>query len=82
MKNTGRVIACDVSVKRLERAKLRLRRAGAEQQGEQHSYRHSRVSTATGAPRRDNGRMRSSLAPGLGIEPIASVLGDPLVTVK
>lgn len=28
MKNTGRIIACDVSVKRLERAKLRLRRAG------------------------------------------------------
>ena len=28
MKNTGRIIACDVAVKRLERAKLRLRRAG------------------------------------------------------
>jgi 16S rRNA (cytosine967-C5)-methyltransferase len=28
MNNTGRIIACDVSVKRLERAKLRLRRAG------------------------------------------------------
>jgi 16S rRNA (cytosine967-C5)-methyltransferase len=28
MSNQGRLIACDVSVKRLERAKLRLRRAG------------------------------------------------------
>ncbi len=28
MNNTGRIMACDVSVKRLERAKLRLRRAG------------------------------------------------------
>ncbi len=28
MKNTGRIIACDVAIKRLERAKLRLRRAG------------------------------------------------------
>ncbi|MBU6293850.1 MAG: mandelate racemase/muconate lactonizing enzyme family protein [Planctomycetes bacterium] len=39
------------------------------------------VSTATGAPRRENGRMRSSVAPGLGIEPLPAVLGAPLVTV-
>ncbi len=33
------------------------------------------VSLASGAPRRENGRMRASTAPGLGIEPDLDVLG-------
>lgn len=37
------------------------------------------VSTAAGAPQRDNGRMRASTEPGLGIEPRMDVLGDPVV---
>lgn len=32
---------------------------------------------ANGAPQRVNGRMASSMAPGLGIEPMMDVLGDP-----
>jgi L-alanine-DL-glutamate epimerase-like enolase superfamily enzyme len=32
---------------------------------------------ADGAPQRVNGRMSSSMAPGLGIEPMMDVLGDP-----
>lgn len=32
---------------------------------------------ANGAPQRINGRMASSMAPGLGIEPMMDVLGDP-----
>jgi cis-L-3-hydroxyproline dehydratase len=32
---------------------------------------------ANGAPQRVNGRMASSIAPGLGIEPMMDVLGDP-----
>ena len=32
---------------------------------------------ANGAPQRINGRMASSIAPGLGIEPMMDVLGDP-----
>ncbi len=39
------------------------------------------VSTAEGAPQRDNGRMAASLAPGLGISPRYEVLGEPLVDV-
>jgi L-alanine-DL-glutamate epimerase-like enolase superfamily enzyme len=36
------------------------------------------VSTAEGAPQRAGGRMAASLEPGLGVEPRADVLGDPL----
>jgi L-alanine-DL-glutamate epimerase-like enolase superfamily enzyme len=39
------------------------------------------VSTATGAPRRREGRMSASLAPGLGIEPNWDVLGEPKLVV-
>ncbi len=39
------------------------------------------VSTAEGAPQRKNGRLSSSLAPGLGIEPRMDVLGKPLLTI-
>ncbi len=39
------------------------------------------VSTADGAPRRDNGFMKASVAPGLGITPKPSVLGPRLVEV-
>ncbi len=40
------------------------------------------VSCATGAPQRQNGRMTSSLQPGLGVEPRMDVLGTPLVDVR
>jgi L-alanine-DL-glutamate epimerase-like enolase superfamily enzyme len=36
---------------------------------------------ATGAPRRANGRMKASDAPGLGIEPIMAALGAPVLEV-
>jgi L-alanine-DL-glutamate epimerase-like enolase superfamily enzyme len=39
------------------------------------------VSTAEGAPRRVNGRIAASTAPGLGIAPRTEVLGKPLVVV-
>jgi cis-L-3-hydroxyproline dehydratase len=39
------------------------------------------VSTAEGAPRRVEGRMSASLAPGLGIRPRMDVLGEPVVVV-
>jgi cis-L-3-hydroxyproline dehydratase len=39
------------------------------------------VSTAEGAPRRVNGRMAASTAPGLGITPRPAVLGAPVVEV-
>jgi L-alanine-DL-glutamate epimerase-like enolase superfamily enzyme len=39
------------------------------------------VSTAVGAPQRQNGRMAASSAPGLGIEPRMRVLGKPAVEV-
>ena len=39
------------------------------------------VSTAEGAPRRVNGRMSSSIAPGLGVKPKMDVLGKPVLTV-
>ena len=39
------------------------------------------VSIADGAPQRDNGRMKASTEPGLGIEPKMDVLGDALVDV-
>ena len=40
------------------------------------------VSTAEGAPRRSNGRMAASTAPGLGIDPRPEVLGSPLVDIS
>ena len=39
------------------------------------------VSTADGAPRRVNGRMAASTAPGLGIAPKMDVLGAPVVII-
>lgn len=40
------------------------------------------VSTAEGAPQRDNGRMRASTEPGLGIAPRMNVLGDPVIVIE
>ena len=40
------------------------------------------VSTAEGAPRRVQGRMSASTAPGLGIEPRMAVLREPVVVIK
>ena len=40
------------------------------------------VSTAEGAPQRDNGRMAASTMPGMGIQPLMNVLGDPVVDVS
>ncbi len=40
------------------------------------------VSLAEGAPRRVNGRMAASTAPGLGITPRMDVLGKPVVVVE
>jgi L-alanine-DL-glutamate epimerase-like enolase superfamily enzyme len=39
------------------------------------------VSIAEGAPRRENGRMTSSPAPGLGVSPRMDVLGAPVLSV-
>lgn len=40
------------------------------------------VSTATGAPQRENGYMRASAAPGLGVEPRREVIGPRVVDVS
>jgi cis-L-3-hydroxyproline dehydratase len=40
------------------------------------------VSVADGAPRRVNGRMAASTAPGLGITPKMDVLGQPMIDVR
>jgi L-alanine-DL-glutamate epimerase-like enolase superfamily enzyme len=40
------------------------------------------VSTADGAPHRDNGRMAASTRPGLGINPKMAVLGKPAVVIE
>lgn len=40
------------------------------------------VSTADGAPKRANGRMAASTAPGLGVRPKADVLGPPVVVIE
>ena len=40
------------------------------------------VSTADGAPQRQDGRMRASESPGLGVEPRPDVLGEALVDVS
>jgi L-alanine-DL-glutamate epimerase-like enolase superfamily enzyme len=39
------------------------------------------VRTAEGAPRRREGRLAASTAPGLGVEPIAAALGEPVASV-
>ena len=38
------------------------------------------VSIADGAPRRENGFMKASTGPGLGIEPKRDILGKPVLT--
>jgi L-alanine-DL-glutamate epimerase-like enolase superfamily enzyme len=38
------------------------------------------VSIAEGAPRRENGRMAASTAPGLGVTPRRELLGDPVMS--
>ena len=40
------------------------------------------VSIAEGAPTRQNGMMRASSVPGLGVEPRMDVLGDPLLVIE
>jgi L-alanine-DL-glutamate epimerase-like enolase superfamily enzyme len=40
------------------------------------------VSIADGAPRRANGRLAASTAPGLGVTPRMEVLGRPVVVVE
>jgi L-alanine-DL-glutamate epimerase-like enolase superfamily enzyme len=40
------------------------------------------VSTADGAPRRRNGRMAASTAPGVGVSPKLDVLGQPKVEIS
>ncbi|HBO52193.1 MAG TPA: mandelate racemase, partial [Planctomycetes bacterium] len=40
------------------------------------------VSTADGAPQRQDGRLAASTAPGLGIEPKFDVLGDPVFEIS
>jgi L-alanine-DL-glutamate epimerase-like enolase superfamily enzyme len=42
---------------------------------------HFTVSNATGAPRREDGQMRASTEPGLGIEPRFDVLGPRVVEI-
>ena len=37
---------------------------------------------ADGAPKRINGRMSASTEPGLGIQPMMDVLGDPVLIVE
>ena len=39
------------------------------------------VQTAKGAPQRDNGRMAASRAPGLGVEPLMDILGEPVLEI-
>ena len=39
------------------------------------------VKIAEGAPQRKNGRLTASCAPGLGVEPIWDVLGDPVISI-
>ena len=40
------------------------------------------VSTADGAPQRNNGRMSASNDPGLGIKPIMNILGNPILEIS
>jgi len=39
------------------------------------------VSFADGAPRRQGGRLAASRAPGLGVQPVMALLGDPVIEV-
>src|SRR4029077_3669238 len=39
------------------------------------------VSTAAGAPQRENGKKTASTAPGLGVEPRMEVLGRPVLEI-
>ena len=39
------------------------------------------VSTASGAPRRESGRMKAADRPGLGAEPNFDVLGEPVLEI-
>ena len=39
------------------------------------------VNIAGGAPQRNNGRMKSSNRPGLGVEPIMDALGNPVIDI-
>jgi L-alanine-DL-glutamate epimerase-like enolase superfamily enzyme len=45
-----------------------------------NSYGTRRI--AEGAPAREDGRMRASTAPGLGVEPLAEALGEPLIHIR
>lgn len=40
------------------------------------------VDFAEGAPHREHGRMRASGAPGLGVDPVEEVLGDPVLEIS
>ena len=40
------------------------------------------VSSAEGAPKRDNGRMSASTDAGLGVKPIMDILGDPVIEIR
>lgn len=40
------------------------------------------VDIAAGSPQRQNGRLAASDAPGLGVEPLLNVLGNPVLTIK
>ena len=40
------------------------------------------VSTAEGAPQRNNGRMSASSSPGMGITPKMDILGKPVVEIS
>lgn len=40
------------------------------------------TSTATGGPRIENGRMSASDSPGLGIEPLSEVIGNPIAVYE
>ena len=39
------------------------------------------VRTADGAPQRNDGRMKASIDPGLGIKPLMDVLGEPVIDI-
>ncbi|ETO11119.1 muconate lactonizing enzyme [Reticulomyxa filosa] len=43
---------------------------------------YNTVKTAHGSPIRDNGRMKASHEPGLGVEPILNILGDPVASFQ
>ena len=40
------------------------------------------VSTSTNPPRRERGRLAAPVRPGLGLEPRADVLGEPVLVVE